>query len=207
MTTLYITRHGETEWNTEGRMQGWNDSPLTKLGVNQAYWLHERLKDMEFNAIYSSPAGRAYKTAEILKGERNIEIIAHDALREMNLCEWEGLDQKEIKEKDEEQFYNYWKAPHLYKPLSGEDFLELQRRITSGIKEIVGNHRDETILIVTHTMTLKALMAGLSNKPISTLWDPPYINQTSLTIIEVHDDKISIEMYADDSHHKEIELD
>ena len=207
MTTLYITRHGETEWNTEGRMQGWNDSPLTELGVNQAYWLHERLKDMEFNAIYSSPAGRAYKTAEILKGERNIEIIAHNALRELNLAEWEGLDQKEIKEKDEEQFYNYWKAPHLYKPLSGEDFLELQHRITSGIEEIVRDHRDETVLIVTHTMTLKALMAGLNNKPISTMWDPPYINQTSLTIIEVDDDKISIEMYADDSHHKEIELD
>ena len=207
MTTLYITRHGETEWNTEGRMQGWNDSPLTDLGVNQAYWLHDRLKDMEFNAIYSSPAGRAYKTAEILKGERNIEIIAHNALRELNLAEWEGLDQKEIKEKDEEQFYNYWKAPHLYKPLSGEDFLELQHRITSGIEEIVRDHRDETVLIVTHTMTLKALMAGLNNKPISTMWDPPYINQTSLTIIEVDDDKISIEMYADDSHHKEIELD
>ena len=206
MTTLYITRHGETEWNTEGRMQGWNDSPLTDLGVNQAYWLHDRLKDMEFNAIYSSPAGRAYKTAEILKGERNIEIIAHNALRELNLAEWEGLDQKEIKEKDEEQFYNYWKAPHLYKPLSGEDFLELQHRITSGIKEIVRDHRDETVLIVTHTMTLKALMAGLNNKPISTMWDPPYINQTSLTIIEVNDDKISIKMYADDSHHKEIEL-
>jgi broad specificity phosphatase PhoE len=207
MTTLYITRHGETEWNTEGRMQGWNDSPLTELGVNQAYWLHERLKDMEFHAIYSSPAGRAYKTAEILKGERNIEIIAHDALREMNLCQWEGLDQKEIKEKDEECFYNYWKAPHLYKPLLGEDFLELQDRITSGIKEIVKNHSDETVLIVTHTMTLKALMAGLNNKPISTLWDPPYINQTSLTIIQVDDGKISIEMYADDSHLKEIELD
>lgn len=61
---------GETEWNTEGRMQGWNDSPLTKLGVNQAHWLYERLKDIDFNVIYSSPTGRAYKTAEILKGKK-----------------------------------------------------------------------------------------------------------------------------------------
>jgi broad specificity phosphatase PhoE len=204
MTTLYVTRHGETEWNTEGRMQGWNDSPLTNLGINQAHWLHERLKDIDFNAIYSSPAGRAYKTAEILKGERNIEIVAHNALKEINLSEWEGLDQKNIKDKDEEQFYNFWNAPHLYKPLSGEDFVELQHRVISGIKEIVKGHKDETVLIVTHTMTLKALMASLKNKPISTIWDPPFIKQTSLTVIEIDDDKINIEMYADASHHKEI---
>jgi len=205
MTTLYITRHGETEWNTQGRMQGWNDSPLTDLGVNQAHWLYERLKDKEFSAIYSSPTGRAYKTAEILKGERNIEIIAQDALKEINLSEWEGLDQNTIKEKDEDQFYNFWKAPHLYKPTSGEDFAELQNRITAGIKEIVKTHKDEAVLIVTHTMTLKALMTSLNNKPISTIWDPPFIKQTSLTIIQIDDDKINIQMHADASHHKEIE--
>ena len=207
MTTLYITRHGETKWNTEGRMQGWNDSPLTNLGINQAYWLCERLREMDFHAIYSSPTGRAYKTAEILKGERDLQIIAHDALKEMNLSEWEGLDQNEIKRKDEEQFYNYWKAPQLYKPMGGEDFVELQQRVTSGIREIAENHKDETILIVTHTMALKALMASLRNKPISTMWDPPFIKQTSLTIIEIDDDKINIKMYADASHHKEIEED
>jgi broad specificity phosphatase PhoE len=207
MTTLYITRHGETEWNTEGRMQGWNDSPLTNLGINQAHWLCDRIKDIDFNAIYSSPAGRAYKTAEILKGKKDIDIIAHDALREINLSQWEGLDQKDIKEKDEKQFHNFWKAPHLYKPLSGEDFFELQHRVTAGIREIVKNHKDETILIVTHTMTLKALMAGLQSKPISTIWDPPFIKQTSLTIIEMHEDKVSIKMHADDSHHKEVEQD
>ena len=205
MTTLYITRHGETEWNTKGRMQGWNDSPLTSLGISQAQWLYHRLKDIDFDAIYSSPAGRAYKTAEILKGKRNIEIIAHGALREINLSQWEGLDQKDIKEKDEEQFHNFWKAPHLYKPLSGEDFLELQHRVTEGIREIVKKHKNETLLIVTHTMTLKALIAGIENKPISTIWDPPFIKQTSLTIIEMDEDKINIKMHADDSHHKEVE--
>lgn len=207
MTTLYVTRHGETEWNTKGRMQGWNDSPLTNLGIKQANWLHERLRDKKFSAIYSSPSGRAYKTAEILKGERNIEIIARDALKEIDLAEWEGLDQKLIKEKDEDQFYNFWNAPHLYKPLCGEDFLQLQHRITKGINEIVKEHKDETVLIVTHTMTLKALMASLENKPISSLWDPPFIKQTSLTIIEIDDDKIKIEMHADASHHKEIDED
>lgn len=203
MTTLYITRHGETEWNIEGRMQGWNDSPLTNLGINQAYWLCDRLRDIEFKAIYSSPSGRAYKTAEILRGERNIEIIADDALKEINLSHWVGLDQKHIVDKDEKQFENYWNRPHLYKPFSGEDFLQVQRRVTHGISQILKEHKDGNILIVTHTMALKVLMASLENRSISTIWDPPNIKQTSLTIIEVQDDKIDIKMHADASHHIE----
>jgi broad specificity phosphatase PhoE len=203
MTTLYITRHGETEWNIEGRMQGWNDSPLTMLGLNQAYWLCDRLKDIEFKVIYSSPSGRAYKTAEILRGERNIEIIAEDTLMEINLSHWEGLDQKHIIDKDKKQFENYWNMPQLYKPYSGEDFLQVQHRVTRGISQILKEHKNENILIVTHTMALKVLMASLENRPISTIWDPPNIKQTSLTIIEVTDDKINIKMHADASHHIE----
>jgi broad specificity phosphatase PhoE len=204
VTTLYITRHGETEWNIEGRMQGWNDSPLTNLGTNQAYWLYERLKDIDFNAIYSSPLGRAYKTAEILKGDRNIDITEDDSLKEINLSMWEGLNKKNIKEKYENQFYNYCNNPYLYKPLIGEDFWELKERVISGIREIVKKHKDETILIVTHGMALKALVASFENKPISTLWDEPIIKQTSLTIVEMDSNKINIKMYADISHHKDM---
>ncbi|EQB85893.1 hypothetical protein M918_16965 [Clostridium sp. BL8] len=79
MTRLYITRHGETLWNTEGRMQGWNDSPLTDLGIKQAEWLRDRIQDEKIDAIYSSPSNRAFKTAEIVRGGREIEIIKHEA--------------------------------------------------------------------------------------------------------------------------------
>ncbi len=82
MTKLYITRHGETLWNTEGRMQGWNDSPLTDLGIKQAEWLRERIKDLKIDVIYSSPSGRAYNTAEIIKGNRELQVIKHDGYRE-----------------------------------------------------------------------------------------------------------------------------
>lgn len=62
MTKLYLTRHGETEWNEKGIIQGWGDSPLTALGIKQAEWLRDRMKDIHIDVIYASPIGRAYNT-------------------------------------------------------------------------------------------------------------------------------------------------
>ena len=74
-TNLYLTRHGETVWNTQKLMQGWKDSPLTDRGIKQARQLSERLSEVSFDAIYSSTSNRAVRTAEIIKGERSLEVI------------------------------------------------------------------------------------------------------------------------------------
>ena len=66
VTWLYLTRHGQTEWNVENRFQGGTDSPLTEKGIRQAEYLAKRLRGISFESIYSSPAGRALRTAEIL---------------------------------------------------------------------------------------------------------------------------------------------
>ena len=71
---LYITRHGETQWNTEKKMQGWQNSDLTGQGIENATRLGERLKDVDFSNIYSSPLGRAMDTANHIKGDRNKRI-------------------------------------------------------------------------------------------------------------------------------------
>jgi len=203
MTKLYLTRHGETLWNTEGRMQGWNDSPLTELGIKQAEWLKERIKDLKIDAIYSSPSGRAYNTAEIIKGNRELQVIKHDAFREIKLGEWEGLDQEEIKALDKEQHYNFWNAPHLFKPSSNaETFEQLRDRVTPVIMDIVDKHKGENVLIVTHTMTLKAFMTAIENKPVENIWDPPFIKQTSLTAIDFKENEFEILMHGDASHHE-----
>ncbi|WP_055665099.1 histidine phosphatase family protein [Desnuesiella massiliensis] len=202
MTTLYITRHGETEWNTEGRMQGWNNSPLTYLGKMQAEWLRDRLKDVDFHAIYSSTLERAYQTAEIVKGQRNIEVIKKEGFKEISLGNWEGLTSQEIEAINKEQNYNFWKAPHLYIPDGGEHFHELIARTHKGIKEILENHKDENVLVVTHGVTLKAIMLYFEDKPLERLWDPPFAHQTSLTVIEADKDKYNVLMHGDTAHYR-----
>lgn len=75
MITLYITRHGETEWNTEKRMQGWSDSNLTVKGGEHAALLGNRLKEVSFDAIYSSPSKRTELTAGLIKGDKDIRSL------------------------------------------------------------------------------------------------------------------------------------
>ncbi|WP_253896081.1 histidine phosphatase family protein [Solibacillus sp. R5-41] len=74
-TYLYLTRHGETVWNTKKLMQGWKDSPLTDNGIKQASQLSERLSNVTLSAIYSSTSKRAVQTAEIANAERNLEVL------------------------------------------------------------------------------------------------------------------------------------
>ncbi|WP_461613835.1 histidine phosphatase family protein [Clostridium sp. Marseille-QA1073] len=205
MTTLYITRHGETEWNKLGRMQGWGDSPLTELGIKQAQWFRDRVINLDLNTIYTSSSERAYNTAKIIKGNRDIKIIKNDGLKELKLGLWQGLDKEGIKALDEENCYNYWNNPIMYKPTEGgESFDELKDRIYEAIMKIVNNHKNENILVVSHGMTIKAFLCALQKKSIAHIWDPPFIQQGSLTAIEFNDDNsYKVLMENDISHYKE----
>jgi phosphoserine phosphatase len=204
MTTIYITRHGETLWNTLKKIQGWSDSPLTDKGIKEAELLSKRLKDINLDIIYSSPSGRAFKTAEILKGSRKIDIIPRDNFREIHLGEWEGKDRDYLSNKYGEAFERFWSRPDLYEPFEGESFKDIQNRAIKEMNRIVKENQGKTILIVTHTVTIKVIMAYYQKRSFSKLWDPPFINQTSLSRLDVYDDRTEISMYADDSHLNEI---
>lgn len=93
---LYITRHGQTEWNIENRLQGWRDSNLTEKGIEDAVNLSERLKDVDFTHIYTSTQKRAIETAKILRRKRDIKIIELDELKEIGFGEWEGIEKEEL---------------------------------------------------------------------------------------------------------------
>lgn len=203
MTTLYITRHGETVWNTERRMQGWKDSELTEQGIQQTKLLAEKLKDVHFHAIYSSPLPRTLKTAEILKGERSISITIDEHFKEINLGEWEGLSRDELIANDKEQIENFWYKPHLYvPPFNGESFQCLIQRTAEGIQGVLKKHKGENILIVTHGAALKAIMYSFRNLTLDQFWEAPMIYQTSLTKVKVDEEgKAEIILYADTSHY------
>jgi len=202
-TTVYLTRHGQTQWNVEGRMQGWNDSPLTELGVKQAQWLRDRLEEINIDKIYSSSSGRAYRTAEIINENKKIELVSHDGLREIKLGKFQGLNQEEMQQKYPEQYYNYWNKPEIYKPIGdGETIEELIDRVDKVIMKIVKENIGKSVLIVTHTMPIKALLCSLNNIDIKDFWMEPYIKQTSLTTIEFNDNGHRVVQCADISHHE-----
>ena len=110
---IYITRHGATQWNKEGRMQGWQDSNLTEIGVDNAKKLGESLQHIDFDYIYCSPLGRAFDTAKYIRGNKKTEIIKIEDLKEMGFGIWEGMDHEKVKELYPSQQFNFWNKPHL----------------------------------------------------------------------------------------------
>src|SRR6266700_1656919 len=202
-TTLYITRHGQTEWNVARIMQGHHDSPLTELGVSQAIWLSEALSHINFAAIYSSSTLRARRTAEIIRRQRSIEVVAHDHLREVYMGDWEGRKSSELEERYLDEFSAFWNTPHLFKSTSGgESYYDLQERVLPLLKEIIARHEGEEILIVTHAGTLKLMLGYFGERPLADLWKPPIIEPTGLCKVVIEDNIPTIELYGDISHYR-----
>ena len=199
MTTIYLTRHGQTEWNKAHIMQGWQNSPLTNLGKKQAGQLGGRLKSILFDAVFSSDSDRAFKTAKIITQNRNQEIKKLAVLREINLGEWEGRSIAEFELSNPAEFHNFWKNPHLYASSTGENFLDVKERVIRAIEKIIEQHPQDCVLIVAHTVVVKLILAYFDNEPIQELWNLPYIRPTSLSIIQTQTKKISL--YGDTSHY------
>lgn len=203
---IYLTRHGQTEWNTENRLQGWEDSSLTGKGIADAKLLANRLKDMDIDIIYSSSSPRAIATAEIVRGNKDVEIVVEQDLREMGVGDWQGKTLEEINRSSPEESHNYWHAPHLYMNTNGgENFFQVQRRAIAVVENIIRQRKHENTLIISHGVTLKSIITYYQNRPMEKLWDPPIVEGASLSLIEVVDENIKVSFYGDISHLKEPE--
>lgn len=198
---IYLIRHGQTQWNIERRLQGTCDSPLTKKGIKDAKLLGDRLREIDIDIIYSSLSPRAMNTSKIIKGKRNIEIVAEQALKEMNVGSWQGRTWDDIKRSSPQEYHNYWNAPHLYAGINGgENFYQTQNRAVALIDNIIHERKYKNILLVSHGVTVQSIIAHYQNKAIDKLWELPLVQGTSLSLIEVDDGKIKIPYLGDISH-------
>lgn len=162
MTTFYLVRHGQTEWNVKGLIQGTSDSPLTKDGINQAKELAKQLSHVEFDLIFSSDLLRAKKTAEIIVGEKNLAMQTTKLLRERNFGPLEGKSSAYFKEWDEalkmlavEERYSY---RHLDIVESDKDVIE---RFLIFISELAVRYPGKNILAVTHGGIMRTVLNRL----------------------------------------------
>ena len=92
---LYLVRHGKTDWNAQGKLQGNIDIHLNDEGKKSAIELGEKLKNVDFDRIYSSPLSRAYETAQLICGQRQIPIFTDNRLREISFGVMEGITYEE----------------------------------------------------------------------------------------------------------------
>lgn len=197
MTTIYLTRHGQTEWNLEKRLQGRGNSPLTKFGIERAKELSERMREIKIDKIYTSPIERAYKTAEILKGEKEIPLIIEENLMEMNFGEFEGQIMEEIMEANPSWNMNLIMQGNTeMRAPNGETLQEVRNRVKMGMDKIILENEGKDILIVAHGITLKALMYYFKDAEVNS----EVMGQATLTKIIVDNDDIKIEFKNDGTH-------
>ena len=153
---FYIIRHGQTNWNKEGRIQGKTDIELNEEGIKQAEEAKRILKDYPIDMIVSSTLKRARKTAEIINEAKNVPIIFKEALEERGLGEFEGKTQQEFQDEiwNSEILANY----NLNKEYRGvETIQDLCNRVWNLIDELKDGYKDKNILLVTHGGVTRAI--------------------------------------------------
>ncbi len=197
---IYITRHGETRWNIEGRIQGHLDSQLTDKGEEGARKLRERLFEEEIDVIISSPLERAHKTARIIKGSRNIDIDLNSKLKEINCGEFQGERFDEIWEKNPEAKNKLKKNPFKFIYPKGESLEIFYNRVEEGFNEILEKYDEKDILIVTHGGTIRSILAEMFEKQNGSTWFKDVVENCSLSIYDYNGENFEEILYNDITH-------
>ncbi len=168
MRTLILVRHGESEWNRAGRIQGQVNSPLTDLGISQARAISDYLSGIFLNQeleIYSSPLERAIQTAQIIvKGIDHLssEVIIEERLNDFNLGEISGTyGWDKVAEIFPEQAQLRLQDPMRFHPSGGESGAEFEARLRSLMEELMGD--DKTKLFVSHGIVNKFIRGIYKN--------------------------------------------
>ncbi|MCK6545560.1 histidine phosphatase family protein [Myxococcota bacterium] len=164
MSELWILRHGETEWNVEGRLQGSSDSPLTARGRAQSEAAARATQHVAFTCIYTSDLGRAQHTARLVRGERALEIHTDPRLRELRYGHVEGMTWPEIAARHPGLREELRRQD--FAPPGGETRAELQARVAAAMHDIARRHVGARVLVVTHGGALSTFLRFVLGVPL-----------------------------------------
>ena len=186
---LYFIRHGQTDWNVKGKIQGSCDIELNSTGIEQAEELSRKILDEKllFLKIYSSPQKRAVRTAEIISKAIQVNYTIVEGLEEINLGDWEGLSWAEVKERYPTEYKEWYLNRRDTKPPRGESYHDLLQRVLASIQRITLENFD-SVLIVTHNAVIKSLQCFLTNSPFHEMKN---FNVENCSIIEIDSDLLT----------------
>ncbi len=172
MTELWLVRHGQTDWNLTGRWQGQSsEAPgLNDKGRSQVLEICRQLKERSVTIIYSSDLLRARQTAALIAESLNLTVSLEARLREINLGVWEGMLSEEIEAKYPGELAERSRDPfHTHAP-NGESPREVAERVLTAVAEIAGNHPHESILIVSHGVSLGVIICHSQGFPLEDVY-------------------------------------
>ena len=198
MARLLLVRHGETEWNESARYQGRSDISLSAAGLHQAEALRQRLAKEKIDIIYSSDLKRAVHTAQVIALGHDAKVATCKELREIDFGEFEGLTFEEIKQRYPHSNWLTVQDPQERLP-KGESVSQLTARVSQFATRLRRYTGEETILVVAHGGSLRALICLLLGLSLEHWWQIR-LDSASLSIVETHSEGAVLSLMNDICH-------
>ena len=199
MMRIFLIRHGETEWNRQNRLQGNSDTHLSPEGFHQAITLAEHAPFQHVDAIYSSDLTRAVETAKIIAERFNLTVKIMPELRETDYGDWEGRFIRDLAAESPKAFGRFFTDPERCHPPHGETFLECQARVMIGMIEIIANHDNQNVIVVTHGAAIRLILGAALDMPIHKMWAIAQFNM-ALNVLRVDDGEFTVELMNSTEH-------
>ncbi len=201
MTTIYLARHGQTEWNHGvSRYGGASDIDLNETGKAQAQCLANRLKGHRLEAIYSSPLKRALLTAQIVGRTLDLPAVVEPGFREINYGAWEGLTHAEILLQHADVRARWEVDPATEKPPGGETGIEVAERSLVSLRKILENDEHGNFLIVSHKTVHRLILCVTLGIDLTEYRRKFSMGNAALSALEYDGENFLLKLHNDKSH-------
>ncbi len=182
MITLYLIRHGETEWNKTGRYQGSTDVELSALGLQQAEKTKDYFQSIPLDGVIASPLQRARITAQGIADTHHLPLELVPALQELCFGDWEGKTFGEIDTLWPGMMDEMYHHPDKLRLPHGESFLDCQKRTMAFIHELLQRGDNKIYAIVSHGAALRTIICAMIDIPLARSWNMGLSNASITTI-------------------------
>ena len=182
---VHLVRHGQTDWNVDGRLQGHAGIPLNERGRCEAWAAARRFNHEDMSRVYTSDLARALETARIIAN--GVPVVLEPRLREINTGIWTGLQKTKVEAEDSLAWREWREGSRGV--IGGESYVDLQARAVAALKEILSRETGGNVLVVTHRGVIRVLIAYFTHQSISSVYEP----QTGSTAtLQVNDGEIRV---------------
>jgi broad specificity phosphatase PhoE len=196
---LVLVRHGESNWNRTGRVQGWRNPGLSPIGREQTRLLGQRLSMNRFKALYSSPLRRACECAMVLSDFVNLPIKKEEALKEMRLGDWEGKSISQVEKEYPDMLSRWYERPTSVRIPGAEDIRSFSKRVVRAFDKIKRENEGKDVLVVTHGGVISIYMVHILGMNLDYIWRIPLKN-TAITTLLFYGDRVNVANFNDTCH-------
>lgn len=200
MTEIYLIRHAQAEGNRFRIMQGHWDGGVTELGRRQIALLSDRLRELSFDAVYSSDLYRAMLTASAIYRPRSLPLYTSPALRELNIGPWEQQFFGNLLYEEPERAQLFLTDPDRWRLPGAETFRQLTDRAYPALEAVARRHQGGRAAVVSHGVTIRCLLSRITGIDLRDREKLPMLLNTAVSVLRWENGAFSLSLFNDDSH-------